>query len=709
MVLLALFTAYFFWPLLTPNTSARESFVVGDFTDQFLPFHTFAASQLAQGRLAQWDPDMYSGYPFQADVQTAVLYPVALANEWLHRGAFTLQDLEGEAALHFLLAGVFTLLFVQLITGSIAAGLLGAVAFTFSGFLTSYPDQQLPVLESTVWLPLALYCVERGARAIRAAMVARSNGAPHSSRSAAGSAWLACAGGCVGLAFLAGHPQTVLYIAYLCGAYVLFRVPWRRWWLALWPLLAAGGLSAAQLLPSAQLFAFNHKGRLSYGFAAGGITWRDLGAVITNNPPGGRILYVGLIPLALAVLGVVVVRQRQAVFWAAAGVIASLLALGTHGPLFRIFFAVLPGWDLFRDQERAVVVATLALAVLAGLGCAWVLQRIGYVAEKWPFRRPLQGAAEQASAAQRLAVWAIAGLLVMGSFANLALANRGNNLWRGNPLSEFNLGPLLAPIRADQNIFRVRVSEDSISHNSGNVLGLQIVSGNSPFELTPFKSWIGDVDPAQAVNEWQIMQLTNTHWIVSSRELCGTACKPSDGMRQIGQFGPLRLFKILYPLPRAFFVTRAQGVATERQAIDRINASGFAGNKLILLKGTPTHSAAAPPAAGLRADVVGYAPWLVDIRTASTVPAYLFTSEIAYPAWHATIDGRPAPILTADGIFRALDVAPGQHHVVFQYVPDLFYIGSAISAATLLVFAGLGAWLVWPAARHSLSAFHFHA
>ncbi|MGH2520857.1 MAG: hypothetical protein ACRDF8_13685, partial [Chloroflexota bacterium] len=102
--MLAFLTTWFFWPLLTPAASTRESFVVGDFTDQFLPFHTFAANELAHGRLAQWDPDMYSGYPFQADVQTAVLYPIALANEWLHRGAFTLQNLEGEAALHFLLA-----------------------------------------------------------------------------------------------------------------------------------------------------------------------------------------------------------------------------------------------------------------------------------------------------------------------------------------------------------------------------------------------------------------------------------------------------------------------------------------------------------------------------------------------------------------------------------------------------------------------------
>src|SRR5437773_3766345 len=176
-------------------------------------------------------------------------------------------------------SSTFTFLLVELLTGSIAAGLLGAVVFAFSGFLTSYPSQQLPVLESTLWLPLELYCLERAALDSRR--------------------WLVGAGTCVALAVLAGHPQTVLYLAYLGAAYFLFRFPWRKWWQAVWVVLPALGLAAIQLLPTLQLFRLNQRGKLEFEFAAGGLLPSDLSALLLNEPSGGRILYLGLLPLAL--------------------------------------------------------------------------------------------------------------------------------------------------------------------------------------------------------------------------------------------------------------------------------------------------------------------------------------------------------------------------------------------------------------------------
>jgi uncharacterized membrane protein YfhO len=44
-------------------------------------------------------------------------------------------------------------------------------------------------------------------------------------------------------------------------------------------------------------------------------------------------------------------------------------------------------------------------------------------------------------------------------------------------------------------------------------------------------------------------------------------------------------------------------------------------------------------------------------------------------------------LLLAAGLFNALDVSPGDHHVVVQYVPRPFYIGAVISAVTVLAMA----------------------
>ena len=651
----------FFWPLITPDAGARQYFVPGDFWLQVLPFHTFAARQLAAGKLALWDPYMFSGYPFQADIQTAVAYPLAAANEWLGGRGFGYLALEWEAVVHVGLAATFTFLLVELLSGSAVAGLLGAVVFAFGGFLTSYPSQQLPVLESTVWLPLELYCLERAARAT-GLNVAR---------------WVAAAGAAVALAVLAGHPQTVLYVVYIGAPYFLFRLPLRCWWQGLWAVLTAAGLAAIQLLPSLQLLQVNHTAKLAFSLAAGGLQPGDLAAVLLDMPAGGRILYAGLIPLALALAALALVRTRQVLFWAGVAAVGLLLSLGTYGPLFRLFFTVLPGWNLFRDQERAVVWFALAMAILAGYGWTAIASRV------------------RGGWAMNLAL-----IVLAGSYANLLWVDRGNNLTPTPPRLDA-ADALLQPARANQDIFRVRISELSLGHNTGNLDGLQFVSGDSPLELQSFKDWTTDQPAGNRVPEWQLLRLTNSRYVISSRELC-SPCTASDGLRLLGseqapagarilesQRGaspPARLlflYQVLFPLPRAVFFQQARPVGDERQAIQDLNQPDFDGATTLLVQAA-VRLVTADPAARLTTDVTGYAPGFIQVHTTSDRLAYLYVSEVNYPGWQATIDGRPARILLADGLFDALDVPSGDHQVVLQYVPRPFYVGAAISAATLL-------------------------
>jgi hypothetical protein len=83
-------------------------------------------------------------------------------------------------------------------------------------------------------------------------------------------------------------------------------------------------------------------------------------------------LLPGLALIALAAAGLVLsawtVRQR--VTLAAAGLVALVLALGTHGPAggavgYLPVFEYLPGWDGLRTPGRLVIWLTLALCLLA--------------------------------------------------------------------------------------------------------------------------------------------------------------------------------------------------------------------------------------------------------------------------------------------------------------------------------------------------------
>lgn len=80
------------------------------------------------------------------------------------------------------------------------------------------------------------------------------------------------------------------------------------------------------------------------------------------------------------------------------------------------------------------------------------------------------------------------------------------------------------------------------------------------------------------------------------------------------------------------------------------------------------------------------------------VPAaggYLVLLDSYADDWRVTVDGQPASLVRANGLFRAVRLNPGRHAVVFSYRPRAFVVGAALSSVALLVMAGL----LWPRRR----------
>ena len=105
-----------------------------------------------------------------------------------------------------------------------------------------------------------------------------------------------------------------------------------------------------------------------------------------------------------------------------------------------------------------------------------------------------------------------------------------------------------------------------------------------------------------------------------------------------------------------------------------------------------------PSAAGAEATVESYG--LNEIRIDATLssPAVMVLSEIYYPRWQVFVDGRPAEILKANYILRAVALDAGDHEVVFRYDTSLLLRALTVSivtfAATLLLLLG-SAWIAW--------------
>lgn len=131
-----------------------------------------------------------------------------------------------------------------------------------------------------------------------------------------------------------------------------------------------------------------------------GHTWRNAG-------PEGRF-WPGILALALAVLGLWTSR-RQATTWmfAAALVVSSVLAMGTHTPAYRLVLALVPIMKGLRAPARFGMIAALALAVLAASGAAWVLARVRPTAVRQLLGAAMVAilAAEYASSLAPLQAW----------------------------------------------------------------------------------------------------------------------------------------------------------------------------------------------------------------------------------------------------------------------------------------------------------------
>ena len=87
-------------------------------------------------------------------------------------------------------------------------------------------------------------------------------------------------------------------------------------------------------------------------------------------------------------------------------------------------------------------------------------------------------------------------------------------------------------------------------------------------------------------------------------------------------------------------------------------------------------------------EILYYGDTYVSLRARLEAPGYLVLADLAYPGWRATVDGAEAPLLRAEGIFRALALPPGEHHIVFEYKPTLF-------RRLLGLFPDLRAQIVW--------------
>ena len=98
----------------------------------------------------------------------------------------------------------------------------------------------------------------------------------------------------------------------------------------------------------------------------------------------------------------------------------------------------------------------------------------------------------------------------------------------------------------------------------------------------------------------------------------------------------------------------------------------------------------APPSS-TRVDGRRLAPGRWRVQTSGSRPSLVVVAEAYFPGWRASVDGRPAPVVEADGAFLGVPVGAGDHEITLQYhAPAAATVGRIITALTLVAILAAG-------------------
>lgn len=696
--------------------------------------HDYRERVRGDGALPLFRTQHFYGLETLADPQQRVLYPpMAL---------YALLPFSPAHHLYWALHAVVLALGVFVLARgercSRPAAVLGAVMLGLSWKTFAYLVAGWDNIHGAVaWVPLALALWRRALRepTPRATAAAALAGVP------------------LALSCLAGTPLFFVYFA--VGLPLTSLLPARRRprRVLLVAALAFGvgfALASPQLLPSLSLAARSARAhmRTTYGTVlpsdvVGALAYPDFTRTDYSWEFGNAL---GLVALPLAGAGW---ARRRRIPWAAwLAVVFGLLALGDTTPVGKLL-ALVPVVGTLSYLSRLAWVVALAEALLAaqgldallrlgdarpgrrrrivtGLAAGAVLLALGAVVPGRAERLRPEGVSAGATVAALVGGVALAGALVLLPFARartrrgVALALVGLTVVELWALAELEavrvpLATFVSPSKIDAALEReplariATVSSDRMDpvwpfYES---LGVDRADGYNPLHTLDAERFLGAVAPDRIHGRWMpyvqlqrvdradLLALGVTH-VLAREPIQGFPVVAEDSRRVLTNAGEWRegrvlLLRVPGALPRSFVVSRARSVPAAEQ-LDALLAAPFDGGSTLLVDGPVPRALEGAGEAPLPATVVERRANLVRVR--ATAPAgggWLVLLDAWASDWGARVDGRPAPLLRADALFRAVLLEEGEHEVVFEIGwPASFLVGAALAAAGL-AFVGFAA------------------
>jgi hypothetical protein len=159
----------------------------------------------------------------------------------------------------------------------------------------------------------------------------------------------------------------------------------------------------------------------------------------------------------------------------------------------------------------------------------------------------------------------------------------------------------------------------------------------------------------------------------------------APGLRLAYDGDDARVYANRRALPRAFVVGGGRWVHGEDAQLDAVLRPGFDPRREAILD-EPLAGMDRPGPAG-RARIVEYDRERVVIEADATRRGMLVLTDVHFPGWKATVDGRDTPLERVDYLLRGVPLWAGRHRIEMRYEPASWRIGWIASLAGLLLLA----------------------
>ncbi len=453
-------------------------------------------------------------------------------------------------------------------------------------------------------------------------------------------------------------------------------------------------LAAPDLLPRFEFAGLSTRALSDYRFFLGRAPdFRSLLTFLDPRDGGGarpeyweNNFYFGLWLYPLAAWGIFKSRRKALPLLLA---FAACVLLCFDSPLLRLLYAALPGFSRFRLTPRVLQLAELPAVLLAGLGADALL------------RGP----------ARRRDAWAAAALCL------LPLADSGVRMLprlRVLPLTEALPEPAFAGLlrRAPGSGRVAELGRNALLYGAAPYHGIDLVNGYAPLNLRHYAEYFSVMqtgDPARvpraplvwedvvSIAKPELLRALDVRFILSD----GPAPLETIGYAPAGRRDdvpvyefykglartPVYLWRDSRPLGPAYFARSLSPVASEAESLASLGAS----TSPLDARAFGWDAGEAPPLdfAGGAATQTRRGENVYDYALDSRGGNFLILSQVWYPGWRATLDGRAEKLYRVNHALLGCVVPPGTHLLELEMTSPALRLGLVFCALGLAALAGL--------------------